>query len=269
MTYVYVHLFPNGKAYVGIADNPEQRWKSGHGYKDNPEMYEDILLYGWRNIQHIIAAECNTREEALTLEREYILAYDSENPEKGYNQTGIKEKIIERIKAKNTMVEGFGELRSAAEWARIVGVHRSTFSRYLQQGLTVEDVFRARGIMYRDQGKPVKCRKPRQSAEMRETQSVIYQLLTWSGYTIDVGPESVEVKPTNNQRHLITFKGLPFGEYNYRTGELKLSNKTGIPLKMPGLDFPLVSRNHIGLWEPHPETVREILALKAQKDKTI
>ena len=262
MTSVYLHKFPNGKVYVGIADNPEQRWNGGTGYAGNPAMHADIMLYGWRNIEHIIIAECATREEALELEREYILLYDSENPEKGYNQTSIKTDLIERVRARNNMIEGFGELRHAADWARIVGVHRSTFGRYLQQGLTVEEIFAARKVVYRGPGTIGNFRKPRQSAAMRETQETIYMLLVMSGYAVDEGLESVEVKPTNNQRHLVSFEGKPFGEYNYKTGELKLGNKTGIPLKLPGLDNPLVRQNNLGLWEPHPETTAEIFRLK-------
>lgn len=90
MTKVYLHKFPNGKVYVGIADNPEQRWNGGAGYIGNRAMYADIMRYGWRNIEHIILAKCDTREDALRMERGFILIYDSENPEKGYNQTETK-----------------------------------------------------------------------------------------------------------------------------------------------------------------------------------
>jgi predicted GIY-YIG superfamily endonuclease len=88
MTYVYMHLFPNGKVYIGIADDPEERWGNGMGYENNRAMFADIVRYGWQNIKHTILTECPTREDALRTERGYILLYDSENPEKGYNQTG-------------------------------------------------------------------------------------------------------------------------------------------------------------------------------------
>lgn len=268
MTSVYLHKFPNGKVYVGIADNPEQRWNYGAGYATNPAMHADILLYGWRNIEHIIVAECDTRDEALQLEREYILLYDSENPDKGYNQTGIKSELIERVKAKRTMYEGFGEYRSAADWARIVGVHRATFGRYLQQGMTVEEIFATRCVIYRGHEAVGTYRKPRQSATMKETQETIYNLLMLSGYVLDEKLDSVEVRPTNNQRHLVAFKGRPFGVYNYKTGELRLSKGTGIPLKLPGLEDVRVVRNQLGLWEPHPATTKEVLTLQGAQTLT-
>ena len=43
MTYLYVHTAPNGKRYVGIADNCEARWEvGGRGYADNEAFYKDI-----------------------------------------------------------------------------------------------------------------------------------------------------------------------------------------------------------------------------------
>lgn len=102
MTSVYLHKFPNGKVYVGIADNPEQRWNHGAGYANNPDMYADILLYGWQNIEHTIVEECATREDALRIERGYVLLHDSENPEKGYNRTETKTVLLRHKVAGNT-----------------------------------------------------------------------------------------------------------------------------------------------------------------------
>lgn len=96
MTSVYKHTFPDGKVYIGITDNPTQRWEYGHGYQENEEMYAAILASGWKNIQHAILAKCDTRGEAEQLEREYILLYDSEDPEKGYNRTSIKAELLKR-----------------------------------------------------------------------------------------------------------------------------------------------------------------------------
>lgn len=89
-TSVYIHTSPAGKVYIGIAENPLQRWANGCGYKDNALFSADIQLYGWDSFKHEIIAECQSREEAERLERDFILLLDSENPEKGYNQTHIK-----------------------------------------------------------------------------------------------------------------------------------------------------------------------------------
>lgn len=265
MTSVYLHKFPNGKVYVGIADNPQERWGYGSGYINNADMYADIQYYGWRNIEHLIIAECDTREEALMLEREYILLYDSENPEKGYNQTSIKSELTKRVMTKRTLYEGFGEYRSAADWARIAGVPRSSFARYLQQGMTVEDIFEMRCVIYGDPKAVGSYRKPRQSAVMKEIQETMYNILVLSGYVLTEKLDSVEVSPANNQRHIVTFNGRPFGVYHYKTGALQLSKGTGIPLKLPGLEDVRVVRNNLGQWEPHPATNLEVLRLRNEQ----
>ena len=89
-TSVYIHTSPAGKVYIGIAENPLQRWANGCGYNDNALFSADIERYGWDNFKHEIIAECQSREEAERLERDFILLLDSESPEKGYNQTRIK-----------------------------------------------------------------------------------------------------------------------------------------------------------------------------------
>lgn len=89
-TSVYIHTSPAGKVYIGIAENPLQRWANGCGYNDNALFSADIERYGWDNFKHEIIAECQSREEAERLERDFILLLDSESPEKGYNQTHIK-----------------------------------------------------------------------------------------------------------------------------------------------------------------------------------
>lgn len=86
-TSVYKHTFPNGKLYIGIADNPLSRWNNGAGYSDNPDMYADIRKFGWDNIKHEILKSDLSREDALSLEEKLIIFYDSENSEKGYNRT--------------------------------------------------------------------------------------------------------------------------------------------------------------------------------------
>ena len=67
---VYMHTNPkNGKRYVGITSiKPEYRWNGGRGYKDNLEFFDDILLYGWNNIEHEIIKDGLTDTEARALE---------------------------------------------------------------------------------------------------------------------------------------------------------------------------------------------------------
>lgn len=89
--YIYIHINKiNNKTYIGQTNNPNKRWRGkGVDYKprENSEslFYKAIQKYGWDNFEHKILAECETREEANELEKQYILEYDSTNPEKGYN----------------------------------------------------------------------------------------------------------------------------------------------------------------------------------------
>ena len=92
---VYIHTFPNNKAYIGIAHgDPKKRWKYGYGYKQEyqPAMYYAIKKYGWNNIQHYIFAEQLTEKEAKHMEQLLIALYKTNccrynRPSYGYNMT--------------------------------------------------------------------------------------------------------------------------------------------------------------------------------------
>ena len=85
--YVYVHVFPNGKHYVGITSQlPTYRWrKDGNGYKHQTLVYRAIQKYGWNNIEHCILEYDLTEKEACDREIHYISLWKSDNPEFGYN----------------------------------------------------------------------------------------------------------------------------------------------------------------------------------------
>lgn len=87
--YVYVHVCPNGKRYVGItaASKPEYRWgKNGEKYKG--QLFERaIRKYGWSNITHEVF-EVDSAEEMYRKEVELISFYHSNDPEYGYNLSG-------------------------------------------------------------------------------------------------------------------------------------------------------------------------------------
>lgn len=84
---VYMHIFPNGKCYIGITkqDPPSKRWNRGSGYYEQPKMKSAIKKYKWRNITHKIIASDLTLEQAAELERRLIREYDS--IKNGYNIT--------------------------------------------------------------------------------------------------------------------------------------------------------------------------------------
>lgn len=92
---VYKHEFPNGKVYIGVTNDDNdgnKRWLNGNGYSENTMMNNAIKEYGWNNIKTFILYSNLSREDALSKEKELILAYDSEK--NGYNRTSIKENLL-------------------------------------------------------------------------------------------------------------------------------------------------------------------------------
>lgn len=85
MYCVYVHIFPDGKKYVGITNNTQRRFANGNGYKGNPEMWKAIQTVGWENIEHRILEDGLTRRDAAQKEREWIIHFNSKK--NGYNKS--------------------------------------------------------------------------------------------------------------------------------------------------------------------------------------
>ena len=85
--YVYIHIFPNNKKYVGVTENIIKRWgKDGIPYSSNIKMYEDIIKYGWENITHEILIKTESEVEARHLESKLIKLLDLTNDKNGYNK---------------------------------------------------------------------------------------------------------------------------------------------------------------------------------------
>lgn len=83
---VYIHKFPNGKAYIGITrQEPKIRWGGGNGYVRNEYMYRAIKKYGWENIEHIILFEGISEADACEIEKSLIKKYRTNEKEFGYN----------------------------------------------------------------------------------------------------------------------------------------------------------------------------------------
>ncbi|MBD5543720.1 MAG: hypothetical protein HDR01_05635 [Lachnospiraceae bacterium] len=92
---IYKHTFPNGKVYIGMTEIPNIRFGTdGTGYKNNVPMYEDIKKYGWNNVETEILKNGLSLEEAQQQEREFIIAYNSEDSQIGYNQTSLRKTIL-------------------------------------------------------------------------------------------------------------------------------------------------------------------------------
>lgn len=87
MFTVYMHVFPNGKRYIGITSTTAQRrWgKNGSCYKSQKHLYSAIAKYGWDNIEHIVVAENLTKDEACKIEINLVRQYKSNIVKYGYN----------------------------------------------------------------------------------------------------------------------------------------------------------------------------------------
>lgn len=85
---VYMLIFPNNKVYVGQTINTQARWSGkGIGYKNNEEMYNAIVEFGWENITKKVIFSDLTLEESLEKEKEMIIHYKSNIPIYGYNKS--------------------------------------------------------------------------------------------------------------------------------------------------------------------------------------
>lgn len=83
---VYKHTCSNGKVYIGITcQNPKERWRNGHGYRNNNHFFKAIQKYGWNNIEHKIVYKNLTQQEAEEREKYLIYIFDSTNRKYGYN----------------------------------------------------------------------------------------------------------------------------------------------------------------------------------------
>ena len=82
---VYCHTFPNGKKYIGISSDCENRWRNGKGYETQPKMDRAIQKYGWENIKHDIVLSGLSKEQANELEK-YLIS-ELNTIQNGYNVT--------------------------------------------------------------------------------------------------------------------------------------------------------------------------------------
>lgn len=80
-----MHVFPNGKKYIGItSQKPASRWrKSGQGYGGCPKMRNAINHFGWENVEHVVLYEGLEKTVAEAAEIALIAEHDTIN--NGYN----------------------------------------------------------------------------------------------------------------------------------------------------------------------------------------
>lgn len=124
--YVYMHIFPNNKVYIGITSQspPEKRWlESGVGYKPQPRMWRAIQKYGWGNVDHVIIARQVNIITAKNMEIDLIALYDSTDKNHGYNASPggcimgeeSRKKLSESCKGRKLSEEHKEKLRQAGK----------------------------------------------------------------------------------------------------------------------------------------------------------
>lgn len=111
---VYKHTAPDGRAYIGIAQNPEIRWANGKGYKDNPPFWECIQSEGWDNITHEILYTGLDSRSARKKESELIDLYGTLTPN-GFNRC-LDRPEINRVKHKVEVGRKIGHAHVIDYW---------------------------------------------------------------------------------------------------------------------------------------------------------
>lgn len=83
---VYLHVFPDGKKYVGSTGTPlKTRWNGGLGYRDQKRLFGAILNTGWENIRHYILIDGLDATSAHIIEAILIRNWKTYRPSVGYN----------------------------------------------------------------------------------------------------------------------------------------------------------------------------------------
>jgi len=83
---VYLHVFPDGKKYVGCTRNDTRtRWDGGFGYENQTAMFSAICQFGWNNVRHYILFDGLNKEAALLTEAALIRKWKTYRKSGGYN----------------------------------------------------------------------------------------------------------------------------------------------------------------------------------------
>lgn len=84
---VYKLTVPDGRVYIGATSmNVKARWNHGGGYRFCNDLWSEIVALGWDAVKKEIIAENLSKDEASDLEQALISAFDSCNPEYGFNK---------------------------------------------------------------------------------------------------------------------------------------------------------------------------------------
>ena len=162
---------------------------------------------------------------------------------------------IKNAKGARKYYGGFGTYKTAAEWARALGLPRMTVWQYLQQGLTPEEIQARREVTKVELA--TGPRKKRIGHRQRETIEMVEGLLDVSGYD----PEGLEGEVVSKAafRHKITWSDTLVGKYDPTKDVLQLSGGDTLKLRNPLTDDLKI--HHVeGVWFITPETKQAIIS---------
>ena len=143
-TVLYRLTFPNGKVYIGVTDNPAQRWATK--YKGSA-CGDAIAEFGWENVKKEVLVELEptpqNNDTILRLEREFIKLYGDNS----YNQA-VRPEFYDRIVEKRTAKDNYrvprlyweidGIRKPAREWCAEYGISMSQVDKRMHSnGLTL------------------------------------------------------------------------------------------------------------------------------------
>lgn len=149
---VYLHINKlNNKKYVGItSQEPQARWKSGAGYRNQRRFYCAIKSYGWDGFYHVVLYRGLSKEEAETKEQQLIAFYNSNDSKCGYNieNGGVTHKLSAEQKQHLADVNT-GKTHSEATKEKMSVAHRAIGAPWMSGKRHKESSKRKMGISRR------------------------------------------------------------------------------------------------------------------------
>lgn len=182
---VYMHIFPNGKRYIGqTKQKPEYRWNNGNGYIGCPYMDSAIKKYGWNNIEHEVIIDGIDREEANKWEESLIALYRTNEKQFGYNiQSGgssgyeytneIKKKMSEIQKGKKQT----DETKQKRSQSLLLYYSTHTVSDEIREKLRNSNLGKSRPLSAEHKKKAIQNIKPHQYKKGHPPNEKAMQLL--------------------------------------------------------------------------------------------
>lgn len=136
--FIYCYTSPSGKKYIGKTKTTlkERAKNNAKGYKGCSAFYNAIQKYGWKNFEIEILEEVPL-DIIDDIEVEYIIKYDSSNPQKGYNIVTERQQFVAILNSipvysyDGTTGQFLERFDSAAEAERAENVYRGSIRRVL------------------------------------------------------------------------------------------------------------------------------------------